>query len=267
MFVAHTVEIAGGFRGENVLALRFHALTPLLGPRRPRPKWRTRLVSHQGLRWYRTSLLGRMPAWCPPVAPVGPWRPILIRDWSAAHRARRRSRGGRWHRRRWKCWKPGSNVGIVRRLSRRCFPLPPRPFNPLVERSALAITGRAADLRAAWRRSIPSCRCRATCRDRIGGGRTRTAISPCINVRATIAFGDRRDRGDPGNNVTIDLGDVGFRTIAVDRGVDGQGFGLVVNGTPVFCRGVCWTPLDVVSAFRRARPTIEPHSSSCATPA
>src|SRR6202011_1391315 len=39
---------------------------------------RTRLVSYQGLRWYRTSLLGRMPGWCPPVAPVGPWRPILI---------------------------------------------------------------------------------------------------------------------------------------------------------------------------------------------
>jgi len=78
MFVAHSVEIESGLRGENVLALRFHAITPLLGPRRPRPKWRTRLVSHQGLRWYRTSLLGRMPAWCPPVAPVGPWRPILI---------------------------------------------------------------------------------------------------------------------------------------------------------------------------------------------
>src|SRR5580765_3317735 len=78
MFVAHDVGIPGGLRGENLLALRFHALTALLRTRRPRPKWRARLVSHQGLRWYRTSLLGRMPAWCPPVAPVGPWRPILI---------------------------------------------------------------------------------------------------------------------------------------------------------------------------------------------
>ena len=30
------------------------------------------------LRWIRTSLLGRMRPWCPPVAPVGPWRPIAV---------------------------------------------------------------------------------------------------------------------------------------------------------------------------------------------
>ena len=42
--------------------------------RRGAPVW----SSHQQLRWHRTTLLGRIPAWCPPVAPVGPWRPILL---------------------------------------------------------------------------------------------------------------------------------------------------------------------------------------------
>src|SRR5687767_2034544 len=78
MFVAHTVHIERGLPGSNDLVLRFHALSPLLAIKRPRPRWRTRLVSQQTLRWYRTSLLGRIPAWSPPVAPVGPWRPILI---------------------------------------------------------------------------------------------------------------------------------------------------------------------------------------------
>src|SRR5947208_354414 len=44
---------------------------------------------------------------------------------------------------------------------------------------------------------------------------------------------------------TIDLGHVGFRTVAVDE--TAGGFTLLVNGEPVFCRGACWVPPDIVS--------------------
>jgi beta-mannosidase len=44
--------------------------------------------------------------------------------------------------------------------------------------------------------------------------------------------------------VTIDLGYTGFRTIEIRR--DHGDFALCVNGIDVFCRGACWTPLDVV---------------------
>ncbi len=38
----------------------------------------TKLVDQQQLRWFRTSLIGRMPGWSPPVAPVGPYRAISL---------------------------------------------------------------------------------------------------------------------------------------------------------------------------------------------
>src|SRR6185437_11890147 len=35
-------------------------------------------VARQDLRWFRTTLLGRIPGWTPPLAPVGPWGPIAL---------------------------------------------------------------------------------------------------------------------------------------------------------------------------------------------
>jgi beta-mannosidase len=69
-------------REENVLEIHCRPLTPELErTRRPRARWRTK-VAHNGLRFYRTSLLGRSPGFAPSPAPVGPWRAV-----SLVHRA------------------------------------------------------------------------------------------------------------------------------------------------------------------------------------
>jgi len=57
------------------------------------------------------------------------------------------------------------------------------------------------------------------------------------------------DVGLPGNeaagSMEWDLGHVGFREVGLDRAAGD--FALSVNGRRVFCRGACWTPLDMVS--------------------
>ena len=58
--------------------LGFRSVAGELKKKRPRPRWKTSLVSQQQLRWLRTSLLGRIPGWSPPVAPVGPWRAVRL---------------------------------------------------------------------------------------------------------------------------------------------------------------------------------------------
>src|SRR5262249_711774 len=64
----------------NELVMHFHALARLLKERRPRPRWKTKLVAEQQLRWFRTTFLGRMPGWNPMLDPVGPWRPIVLEE-------------------------------------------------------------------------------------------------------------------------------------------------------------------------------------------
>ena len=79
MFAAHELEVAGRLKASNELAIRCRALGPLLGVRRrPRARWRTRLVADGNLRFFRTMLLGRLPGIAPGPAAVGPWRPVRL---------------------------------------------------------------------------------------------------------------------------------------------------------------------------------------------
>jgi beta-mannosidase len=220
MFVARTVDVSGAIRAHNELVMRFRALAPLLAARRPRPRWRTHLASHQSLRWYRTSLLGRMPAWCPQIAPVGPWRPVLIE--SSRVRIERADVHARVH---------GDDGLVVVRLYLR-------------HEAAGEITGTVSV--SGFEQGLERVRqiedlCELGATIRLPRPRRwwpHTHGSPfTYDVRASITGSDVVE--------AVDLGRVGFRTLELDRGGDGDGFGLVVNGVPVFCRGVCWTPLDL----------------------
>jgi beta-mannosidase len=78
MFLPQQVVVTECLQATNELVICFRSLAQVLRQKRPRPRWKTNLVSQQPLRWVRTTLLGHIPGWCPPVTPVGPWRSITL---------------------------------------------------------------------------------------------------------------------------------------------------------------------------------------------
>jgi len=207
--------------GEHELVIRCAALVPLLGAKRARPRWKTYLVRHQNLRWFRTSLLGRIPGWASVPAPVGPWRPVRLTPAGAVvatgvHLLAR-------------CDGADGTVDVVFRLPGHvAAAVAASPVGPGV----VSVGGASAALAL-----LPDGD------DVVVSGRVRVAgverwwphthgPQPLYEVSATV--GDHR----------VALGRVGFRTVTVDRG-DG-GFRVVVNGEPIFSRGACWFPPDPV---------------------
>jgi len=209
--------------GEHELVLCFRALTPWLARRRPRPRWRTRLIDAQQLRYVRTSLLGRMPGLGPRLPAVGPHRAVYVET-----RARFR-------------------LGTVR-------------LTPSLARGSFHVEVRLTAL-------VPGAQVRTATLYLAGVAGTGEAA---LTVRAVedgyVLAGEARVEGlrawwphthgeqplsdahvalDDGT--TLALGRVGFRTLEIDRGLDGKGFGLVINGVPVFARGACFTTSDLVS--------------------
>ena len=221
MFHAHEVPVT--LTGEDHLAICFRALRPHLSRKLKRARWRTRMISEAGLRGIRTTLLGYMPGWCPEIHAIGPCRPISL----ARHETQSVDSirivptldgAGCGH----------LNVslrvaGAVSGLTLRCAGFE-TPVN--VNEQGLAIASLELPGVEPW---WPHMHGRPVLHDVILSNGSDDVI----------------------------LGRTGFRHLAIDRQTDGNGFQLVVNGTPVFCRGAVWTNADIVR-LAGARADYEP---------
>ncbi|KWZ40708.1 beta-mannosidase [Burkholderia savannae] len=227
MYVAHDIAVTLG--GANRLALCFRSLERHLAAHAPRgrARWRTRLVDTPALRGVRTTFLGRMPGWFPAIEPIGPWRSIEIVN-------------------------PAGAPTIVRDTLRATLDGRDGVLDATLEFAApLAQTMRARLVCGAHAATLETT-----------GPRTARATLRIPNVMPwwPHTHGEPKlyDVGVEIGDATIPLARTGFRTIAVERGGDGRGFALSVNGTPVFARGACWTSADPLglqadpAAYRRA---------------
>jgi beta-mannosidase len=215
MWVSHQIHV-DRLGPHNVLLLRFSALSPLLAQRRTRPRWRSGLLRSQNLRWYRTTLLGRVPEWAPSGAPVGPWRPVRLHH--AGTRPFVAERNVSVH-------LEGSDgsVGVHLRLEG-------------VE------VGTEVKLRIGDHEQA------AIVVDADGD----SVVDATIRVPDAERWWPHTHGRQPlyrmglaAGGIDVDLGTVGFRTVEVDR--DDGAFRISLNGVPVFCRGAIWVPPDTVT--------------------
>jgi beta-mannosidase len=209
MFVPLTCDV--NLTGKHRLEICFRALTPYL-ENKSRARWRPRMIQPSGLRNIRTTALGRMPGFAPPAPPVGPCRDV-----------------------------------------------------ELVSRTKLRVL--RADLKSRLEGSTGILDTEIELQEPTNGGATLSCRGEMINLRQsdprryegtlripnaapwwphTHGAPHLHDVGAQIGNTKIDLGRVGFRNIEIDRGPDARGFGLIINGVPIFCRGAVWTPADPI---------------------
>ncbi len=212
MFLAHEVGVT--LSGRHTLHVACRSLDAHLATKKARARWRPTLVRPPNLRLARTLLLGHIPGWGPPVHAVGPTRPVSLFDATAPRIVDKRVAAT--------IDADGDGLlDLAIRLS--------APTEGWVVARVGAIDFALVDDGDGFLRGgaeIPD----------VERWWPHTHGAPTLYPLA-VHVGDQ----------DFDLGHVGFRTVAVDRDADGHGFGLVVNGVPVFCRGACWTTPDIVA--------------------
>ncbi|WP_337267791.1 glycosyl hydrolase 2 galactose-binding domain-containing protein [Oryzifoliimicrobium ureilyticus] len=204
-------ELPVTLKGGDELALCFRALLPKLAEPGLRARWRPQMIKPQGLKNIRTTLLGRMPGWCPEIQAVGPWRPIML--------VRRKDITFDDVTIRAALHEDGQATLSVSLISKSQEPLHlqcagcTQPFERVGQDRYSAIL-RLNKIEPWWPNTHGAARL----------------------YDITLIAGAHQ----------FSLGKTGFRHLAVEHGADNSDFALKINGQRIFCRGAVWTTADIV---------------------
>jgi len=210
MFRSYSVEL-DDLRGSVEIALVARALPLHDLARRSRPRWKSDLVHAQGLRFLRTSYLGRTIGWADRFPIVGPWRGIGLFAFGSHDVLRQTMRT-----------RLDGDDGHLR--------------------IDAALAGDVAQVAAVVDGTVRGNLSRRQDGDWHGEFRL-----PGVDLWWPHTHGEPRlykvDLLVDGTETL--LGHVGFRSVTASRQADG--FALVINALPIFVRGVCWVPLEPIS--------------------
>ena len=216
MFERHEIPLGSRLRSGAELSIRCRALAPMLAvPRKPRARWRTRLVDNN-LRWFRTMLLGRAPGIAPGPAAVGPWRPVILERRRHVHLDELRLRTS---------MDGDDGVLSVRVAVRGIGAAAPETVEAVVagQRCAIALD----DGRGAVEIRIPA----------VERWWPHTHGRPVLHdLTIELARGQ-----------LLAMRRVGFRELGWAADIERDGLDLHVNGVPVFARGAVWAPFDLTT--------------------
>jgi beta-mannosidase len=229
MFARHEVNVSSLLEETNELLIFCRSLEVALRAhrsRKPAARWRTQVVAESQLRWFRTTLLGRAPGFAPGPEPVGPWRPVtLVRRRDLVLQRRSRMIG------------TDEKVGVIGlELALRSLHPAARPVSGQLisgERASSFTFEHAGNEHAA----------RATLQiPNVPHWWPHTHGKPelCpLRVELQLAGG---------SSIVMNEPPVGFRTLnKLAQTADEGGLQIFWNNVPIFCRGVVWTPPDIVS--------------------
>lgn len=202
-----SVQLAGTHR----LHLVFRSLSAYVHTLKPRrARWRVAMVADQSLRAVRTTLLGHIPSWCPPVHTVGPWQPIVLLPAGAVDDIRLRAT------------VDGCDGEVC--LTLRCT----------TDMAGAAVSCGNSSATLLPTKEMGQYRAHLRLKDVSRwwphGMGEQVLYEVALQARGTTQV----------------LGSVGFRTVEVDSGSDAKGFVLRLNGVAFFARGAVFTPVDLL---------------------
>jgi beta-mannosidase len=237
MFASHALDVTRQLHEQNELVIHCLALGPRLRERRrPRARWRTRLVSEGNLRFFRTMLLGRAPGMAPGPAAVGPWREARLerrRRIAVEQLALRTDLAGR------------DGVLSVRARLRFLGDQLADAVEVEVELQGPSGTHRAElELAAAPEHGLSIFTAEGELHvPDVERWWPHTHGSPTLHSVKLVV-------GPEPDQVVLDAGRVGFRKLTFGSGpahrLEHDGLDVHINGVPIFARGAVWTSADPI---------------------
>lgn len=224
MFQRYEKILNKKINSNDKLFLVFRSISNELKIKRAKPKWKTKLVENQQMRWIRSTVLGHVAVWTPPIKAIGPWKEIFIES--------------------------------IKKVNINQLSIQPHVNNKIAAVN-ISVNLSSFDQNILWQEAefiIDNTHYPLTI--------SKSDNNQTLSLSKNIEFPDLNlwwphTHGQANtyqyqliiksenNNLTISSGHLGFKSVDFTMNKSQSAF--YINNEKVFCRGTCWTVSDYLS--------------------